>query len=209
MCFSYKSSILAWIAALFISIYLYNRNNKYDRWNAIFIFTFTLIQLFESGIWHNIESGNNDKSTNEFYTKLILVGLTCQPLVQTYFGYISSKSDTLYYLLIAYIAFVGYSLYRILLTSEKFSSDVGPNKHLIWNSNTYKHFLSGPYFITSILYLLGLLLPLIYQGSDSVPLLLIGLCTLLYSLSYAKTGEFGSMWCRIAVLYGVVCVTNT
>lgn len=38
MCYSTKASLIAWSTSVLIGIYLWQRNRRYDRWNASFIF---------------------------------------------------------------------------------------------------------------------------------------------------------------------------
>jgi len=206
MCFSIQSSLIAWILSVVISIYLYNRNRNYDRWNAIFILTFTLIQLLEAGLWFSLM--NDKKQLNSTLTQLVLIALLAQPLIQTYMGYTYTHSTILHILSYVYIAIIIYGLYRISTSGNNFSTNVGPNGHLVWNDSTYSNsFLSGSFGIIAILYLFGLFYALFYMKNYKwVPLVAIGLITIYYSWSSTRGKEFSSMWCFTAVLYSIVAL---
>src|SRR5574339_516215 len=88
MCYDKDTSLLAWTLSYTIAWYLFNRNQNYDRWNASFILCFTTVQLIEAGIWCSKES--NGASASEFvdlFTRLLLLALLMQPLIQSYMGY--------------------------------------------------------------------------------------------------------------------------
>ncbi len=195
MCFSAPSSLLAWGFANAIAFYLWQRNKNYDRWNAAFIFTFTLIQLLEAGLW-----STDSKDTNQVLTSIIMVALVAQPLVQSYMGWKYTKQPTLQ--IMTYI-FIGLLIWGIFKTvSEKFQSHVGPNGHLMWESDGQGHILQ-PF---TWLYFLGLFIPLLYMGSKGLPLIAIGIATLVYSWMSTKGKEFGSMWCFTSVAYALVAL---
>lgn len=205
MCFSFESSIIAWVIAFCISLYLFNRNRKYDRWNALFIFTFTLIQLIEAGLWSN-KNSNLDST----YIALIILVLSLQPLAQTYGGWLYTRNNILKMLLYIYIAIVIYSLIRIGDKNNEMYSTVGKNGHLVWNvKNKGKNVPILGNSIVGILYLFGLFFPLLYQNPyNGIPLLLVGILTAFYSFSRSSTKEFGSLWCFTAVIYSVIALIN-
>lgn len=209
MCFSTQSSFLAWTLSYSIAIYLYLRNQNYDRWNAAFIISFSSIQLIEAGIWSTIDE--SPSNINSLLTCMILLVLLSQPLVQTYMGYKNvenaSSKKTLYIASILFIILFGIGLYRVSKNGSSFSSTVGPNGHLIWNdpSSSNSSFLGSGLIIS--LYLLGLFIPLLFMKEyRGIPLLVIGLITFFYNLKYSGTNEFGSMWCFSAVAYSMVAL---
>lgn len=204
MCFDTQSSLVAWVVAVVIAIYLFYRNQNFDRWNAMFILCFTLIQLAEAGIWWNDPSKPSD--TNEWLTMIILLILLAQPLVQSYFGFIYTGSEMLGFLVAVFLLIFGYSLYRTLAAKQgQFYTEIGEKGHLVWNDSNYPDSFIGPSPI-GFIYLFGLFIPLLYMGSAGLPLLGVGFATLLYSLFMAGKGEFSSYWCYVAVLYAVVAI---
>lgn len=198
MCFNASSSLAAWAIANSIAFYLWNRNRKYDRWNAAFIFTFTLIQLLEAGIW-----STDKESLNSLFTGLILLALLAQPLVQSYMGFKYTGNKTLHFLVAIYIALFIWGIFKFF--TSKFKSYPGKKGHLIWESSSKGHLLS-PF---TWLYFVGLFIPLLYMGSYGIPLLLIGMITFLYSWMQTKGKEFSSLWCFTAVIYAFVALFSS
>ena len=65
MCINEKVSMTAFITCTIASLYLFYRNNKYDRWVAIFFFYIGLMQLLEYFMWIDQEcKGLNQISTD-------------------------------------------------------------------------------------------------------------------------------------------------
>lgn len=209
MCFNAPTSLAAWIIANLIALYLWNRNRNYDRWNAVFIFTFTLIQLLEAGLW-----STDKESLNQLLTGLIVLALLAQPLVQSYMGYkyMSStklggdsytKQNLLLIMTYVYVILFIWGLIKVISNRESYQSKVGPNGHLVWESKGEPHVLS-PF---TWLYLIGLFIPLLFMKNyKGLPLLAIGLITFAYSWIKTKGKEFSSLWCFTAVIYAFVAL---
>lgn len=192
MCFSTEASLIAWTISIIIAIYLWRRNRKYDRWNAAFICSFAMIQLWEAGIWFN------GVENTDLWVKLIAITLATQPLVQTMGAYYSTDKPQL--LGIASLLYAFILLITVCYTLiYKYSATVGSNGHLVWKSP-----VSIP--LLPIIYLIGLFLGLFYAMPEMLPLLLVGIGTLLFSISRVSTGEIGSYWCYTAVAYSIVAV---
>ena len=196
MCFSAESSIIAWMISVIIACYLWYRNRNHDRWNAGFIITFSLVQLWEAGIW----SGKNPS----IMLQLILVSLFAQPLIQTYGASTSyPNSKVLKTLIGVYLLLLVYALYRAM--TEQFYATIGPHGHIVWNSQQGS-FVTGEYPIIGILYLLGLFIGLFWALPQSWSLITIGVLTFVFAQSRANTGEFNSYWCFTAVAYSVAAL---
>jgi len=172
MCYSAPSSLLAWGFANAIAVYLWHRNRRYDRWNAAFIFTFTLIQLLEAGLW-----SSSSPNTNQVLTGLMVVALLAQPLVQSYMGWRYTREGILRILTFVYLGLLIWGIYKVVSRPENFSSHVGPRGHLVWESKGEGHLLQ-PF---TWLYLAGLFIPLLYMGTSGIPLIIIGIATFVYS----------------------------
>lgn len=206
MCFDWQSSLTSWVFSTGASWYLYKRNKNYDRWNAGFITCFSTIQLLEAGIWATDPMKGPDRN-NENLTKLILVGLAAQPLVQTYQGYLFSHRDVLWYATWVFVGFLFYTISKILTAKRgQYYSTVGPNGHLIWHTPSENKGLFGPKWL-GVLYMLGLFVPLLFMKSWSgLPLIAIGLTTALYAMTSTSPREFGSMWCFTAIFYSLAAL---
>jgi hypothetical protein len=197
MCFNAPSSLIAWVVANSIAFYLWNRNRNYDRWNAAFIFTFTLIQLLEAGLW------TTDKEhMNQLLTSLIVLALLAQPLVQNYMGYKYTKQPVLWVFTIIYILLFIWGITKAL-SIENYKSYPGPNGHLVWERKDESHVLN-PF---TLLYLIGLFIPLLFMKNYlGIPLVAIGLITFAYSWMRTGGKEFSSLWCFTAVAYAFIAL---
>lgn len=209
MCYSFEVSITTWFVGVAISIYLYERNKDYDRWNALFVFTVITMQLVEAFLWKTIQYKN--KYFNSIFTAIALVALMVQPLVNSYMGYLYTNQILLFYMTFMYILIIFFTLVRITTTSlSSFHSDIGPNCHLMWNDDSKPNFLGGNYMVIGILYIIGLLVPLIYMtpfNQKGLPLMSVGIITLVMSIiNTNSTGEMSSLWCFLAILYGIVAM---
>jgi hypothetical protein len=217
MCYDLESSLYAWVLATFISLYLFYRNKNYDRWNAAFIVTFSTIQLLEAGIWWTQSNGEKNP-TNQILTKLVLLTLLAQPLVQTYMGSIYTKSDTLKFLSYIFMGIFLWGLYRVGTAKPgEFYTSENSKGRLTWNDSKNSGvnqdiagILGGNYILLSItvllLYFIGISIPLVFaKDYRGLPLLITVIMTALYSLSL-KEGAFGSLWCFYAVIYAVVAI---
>lgn len=197
MCYDARSSMVAWMAANAIALFLWNRNKNYDRWNAAFIATFTLIQLAEFGLWKS----DLKMPTNSKITALIIVLLALQPLVQNYMGYSFTKNKHLKYTFYMFFALFIWAIYRSI--TGNFESVRGETGHLVWSG---KDTLFGNEMFT-MLYLLGLGLPLLYmKNKKGLPLIILGIITAAYSYYTSRGKEFGSMWCYTSVVYAFVAL---
>lgn len=214
MCFDTKSSLIAWSVSVASAVYLYKRNRKYDRWNSMFITSFSTIQALEAGIWH-YQPGSTDpkaKKANEILTELILLALMSQPLAQSYMGWLETKELVLKILSWVFIGIILYSFLRIIRAKPgEFSTTIGSKGHLVWKDQKSGSF-SGP-MIVGLLYLLGLFVPLLYMTgrgaygiSTGLILLAVGIVTAIYAWFYAGPGEFSSYWCYAAVLYSLLAI---
>jgi len=195
MCYSASASFTTFFISLFFILLLWNRNNTYDRWNALFILSFAMIQLWEGFIWMY---GMDNEYISNIVVPLILITLYTQPFVQTYMAYSHTNSSLLYLLSIFYFLLLFYILYRSF--HERMYVSTGPHNHLIWHS------CDSPSFIGSfgLLYLIGMFIGLVYGFPNTLPLFVYGCITFIYSTKYWKTLEFSSYWCFIAVGYSIL-----
>ena len=212
MCYSLKSSIKSWIVSFILClIILCNQNiSNSFTWIALFILTFTQIQIMESIIWGNLDKGKdveqNSTNDNQFITYMILFMLLLQPIVNSGLAYKYSTSPNSSILLVMFMVFIGIIIYEFFTSlNDKFETTIGENGHLVWNRyknteiNKYKKisFFGEAHKgkIISILYLLGLFVPFLFMdGAIKVIPLLFGSATFLYSYKNYKD-EFSSMWC--------------
>ena len=197
MCYSTQSSIISWLISVTIGLYLWQRNKKYDRWNAGFIWVFSAVQLWEAGIWSSQDS--------EIFVKLIALTLVLQPLVQTIGAWDATgrNSMLLTVLIGVYSVIVLYTLYRVF--TEQFWSTIGPNGHLVWHTDGGQ-VVNGHIKVVGLLYLVGLFLGLFYGLPSTLPLISIGVLTIIWSLNRVSTQELASYWCYVAIAYSITSI---
>ncbi len=80
MCWNEPVSWASWVLILVGSVILWNRNHTHDRWWAVFIMTFGLMQMIEALMWRDEECKTG---LNSIATKLGLVAILMQPLAAT------------------------------------------------------------------------------------------------------------------------------
>ena len=211
MCYSTESSWISFFISIVISIIIWKRNKNYDRWNSLFIVSFALIQLWEGFLWYFSKGQNNELNKNLKYENilliLILLTLNIQPIIQTWGAkyFTKSNSKMLRIFLIIYILIFIYSLYRIY--TENFSLKIGPNGHLEWYTNNNQHILTGNYKFLGILYIFGLFFGLYFGIPNTIPLIIVGFITFLWSLfKLRKSNEFSSYWCYSAIIYSFIAL---
>ena len=200
MCFDKDVSILAWSVSYAISFYLLKRNRNFDRWNAFFIMSFATIQLIEAGMWQSIE--DNSQGLNQLFTKLALLTLSVQPLVQSAGALSHSGNPIMQMFVVLFSGLLLWSLYRVVAKGDGFHTDVGPNRHFVWKDSNRPGVFMGSR-LSGILYMSGLFVPLMYMGAKGLPLMFIGLMTAAWSYYKYRGLEFGSMWCFTAISYSV------
>lgn len=196
MCFSPEVSLIAWIFGAVGGYLLYKRGEKYDKWNAYFIWTFTFIQFLEFLLW--LVVGKSDvfsRRINSIITFIVLVALLLQPLIQVW-QYSIYNPNTINKILTYVFLFGAVAIPIVaLMNKTQFITTVGEKGHLVWNGVLES---MGNY---TYLYLLGLLIPLLFMGTKGFVLFMIGVATFIYSYITTKGKEFSSMWCFTALFY--------
>lgn len=208
MCYNFETSIYSWFIALFMSLLLVLRNNSMENvWIMAFILTYTQVQILEAIIWTDInKTDDGSKKRVADITKLILLAILAQPLINSLFGYFATGNSLLFYMTILYIIIWLYMFNTI--KSYEFNSRIGPNGHLIWektkNGKTSSLFGDEFYYI-GIIYLIGLFLPQLFMENKLKGYLFtgFGIISAIYSqIKYPQ--EMGSMWCFIAVFGSII-----
>lgn len=182
-------------------IILWYRNKGADRHIALFSLVFVTIQLLEFFAWLSIEREN--RTMNDFVTRLILIFLWLQPLINSF---AASRNHSSKLLVGGVVLFGILSIVSLFTASKgKFKTEKGPNCHLVWSREPDEGeeerggFMSNIGFLP-VLYLAGLLLPLLFikPFSRGLILTILGFVSLGLSLGVAGTKEFSSWWCWIA-----------
>jgi len=196
-----------------MALFLWYRNELYDRALAIFVLMLGLIQLIEYGI----HSGADPQQSG--HALYITLWLQCLVLAIGVFLFIKSAVDTeinqggeptLSENIITTIAGWNLILFAIVFvvalvlsftSGATFSGAPGPSGHIEWYMND--GFLLGRW---GWLYLIGLFVPLIlifayfaWADIGIAILILYGVLSAAYVLANYPPAAFSSMWCYLAI----------
>ena len=217
MCWNKEVSIATYITVMVMVVILFRRNIGADRHLALFSAAFVTIQLMEFFAWMSIEK--KDRKLNDLITRLILIFLWAQPLINSYMAFKGTSNLFSKYILILAVIIFFILFMAAVATSLRgftFSTTTGPNCHLVWNrkSSNPKFGTSGetPFMsdfkIPVALYLLGLFIPLLFikPFKKGVFLSLVGFGLLLLSRKFSAPEEFSSWWCWIAGVFTLAAI---
>lgn len=206
MCFTAKASVSAWWIMALIALFLWYRNENFDRALSIFVLTLGLIQLIEYGIHNNANGAQGGKAL------FITLWLQCLVLAIGVFIFIkvavaNGSSGQKFLELLAGLNLILFAVIFVLaliytfFSSAQFTAVVGASGHIEWYRNG--HALMGN---VGILYLIGIFVPLFlifwyYRFANiGIALLIIyGILSAAYVISTYPPEAFSSMWCYLAV----------
>lgn len=204
MCFSRNVSLITYVVVMLMVIILFIRNKNADRHIAIFSAVFVIIQLLEGIAWGSIEEG--DRNQNDFVTRLILVFLWLQPISSIIGVMLYSPPTTVTGQNFVSVLIIVYLIlfYNAIVTASagEFETTKGENCHLVWNRTVEgknNGFMSN-HSIPSMLYMLGLFLPLllIKPFKKGLIMTILGVVTLFIARFNSSAEEVSSWWCWVA-----------
>lgn len=208
MCWNKEVSIVTYVTVVVIVIILYQRNVGSDRQLALFSLTFVTIQLLEFFAWLSIEKQN--RKMNDLVTRLILIALWAQPLINSYlaYKYLDQENEQFKFILVGLIVmFVILFIYSIYMASRstKFSTKTGPNCHLVWKRGKGLDFMGDKLIL---IYLAGLIVPLLFVENLKKGLVLIGvgLVLMIFARMMSTQKEMGSWWCWVAFVFVIAAL---
>lgn len=198
MCYSYESSLKAFIIAATSCILLWLRNKGTDRWGALFIGLFSLTQLFEAGLWKRLY----DTKANQYLTTSIMLLQWIYPTISSYIAWKYTKSPQFYYITIAASVALLYTIYRAITASEgQIHSIIDSEQNLQWIDNDKQGLVLGDYqLLFGIIWFAAAALPLLYMDNTALLALFFGGA---YLLSKYLNPEYpGSLWCYYSTYLG-------
>jgi hypothetical protein len=208
MCFSSKASISSWWILALMSLFLWYRNERYDRALSVFVFTLGLIQLIEYGIHSGTDPNQSGRAL------FITLWLQCLVLAIGVFLFIDgsynaenpSTTETIVHTISGWNLFLFAIIFVVGMimsfTSDWiFSATPGPSGHIEWYMNGGS--LLGKW---GWLYLIGLFVPMFlifayYAWADVgiAILILYGILSAMYVISNYPSNAFSSMWCYLSI----------
>lgn len=209
-----KLSISSWWILALMSLFLWYRNIKYDRALSVFIFTLSLVQLIEYGIYSGADPTQSGR------TLYISLWLQCLVLAIGVYMFIGSNkpkdNPTVTQNVVHKVAGWNMFLYAIIFVVcliLSFSSEinlyatVGKDNNIYYYQNGSKMFNKWGW-----LYLIGIFLPLFfifiyYAGEDLeiAILLLYGVFSLAYVTCNYNISTFSGLWCYLSVGFAFLC----
>ena len=213
MCFTAKASVSSWWILALMSLFLWYRNEKYDRALSVFVFTLGLIQLIEYGIHSGTDPHQSGRAL------FITLWLQCLVLAIGVFIFIDGSKDpdnpTMTENIVHTIAGWNLFLFAIVFvialilsftSGSTFYAAPGSSGHIEWYMN------GGPLLGKwGWLYLIGLFVPLLlifayYVWADIGIALLImyGILSAAYVLANYPLNAFTSMWCYLSVIFAFI-----
>lgn len=241
MCQSAQTSLVAFVVAVLIALLVIAKGKKNGIWNGCFILVFILVQLLEFFIWWNrhkeglTDSAEEAKKlqsddprnasdtslTGETLTRLILIALWLQPLVQTFMAYKYGqprfKSQLLVLTMTYFVMFI-WSIVRAADSKRSFATHPVTGTcgegHLVWTSEKpSEDGQSSPVSFVgpgpaSLIYGFGLVFGLLFMRPTKLGLMLavLGGIMLTYVAKNYRTGESSSMWCLFAIFYAFLAL---
>lgn len=211
MCFSAKASITSWWILAMFSLFLWYRNQDYDRALSVFVFTLALVQLIEYGIHSQTDPKQSGRAL------FITLWLQCLVLAITVFLFIEGARDvdnsTVTQNVVHTIA--GWNLFLfaivfvialVLSFNDEFWAAPGPSGYIEWSNNGGS--LLGHW---GWLYIVGIFTPLFlifayYMWADiKIAILIIyGALSAAYVLVNYPTNIFGTIWAYLSVLFAAL-----
>ena len=207
MCWNEQVSFLTYVVVIIIIVIILRQNPSPNvRWQAYFALTFITIQLLEGFLWVSIKNKNDQM--NAFFTRLVLIALWAQPLINSYagarFGQTSDFGKKV--LIVSTVIFIGtfiYAVYQAMRSDIDFNTEKTDSCHLQWMRSDTPQFMSNIDALAP-LYIAGLFVPLLFilPRRDAIILVTVGLITLIFARRVTKEDEsLSSMWCLFAAIY--------
>ncbi len=209
--------MVTYITVIVLVIILIRRNYGADRHLALFSAVFVTIQLMEFFAWLSLE--RRDRKLNGLVTRLILIFLWMQPLMNSYMAFkgidVNAKGGMLSkYIMITCVIIFAVLLLAAVVTAlgrDTFETVKGPNCHLVWKRKLSGNGKSdgspigfmGNFPVMGAIYIVGLALPLLFikPFKKGLTLALLGLGLLLTARRFSSKEEVGSWWCWVAAVF--------
>lgn len=204
MCYTAKSSITSWWILALMSLFLWYRNEKYDRALSTFVFTLGLIQLIEYGV----HSGASLQQAGQ--AVFLTLWLQCLVLAIGVFLLTKGHSENTTHTVIGIISGWNLFLYAIIfviallytfVSESTFTANINIFGQVEWFRNNGS--LLGN---SAILYIIGIFVPLflifgyyLWADLNIAILLLYGILSAGYVIANYPINAFSSVWCYLAV----------
>jgi hypothetical protein len=180
-------------------------------WQCVFSSTFVFVQLLEAILWVSIR--RHDAELNDLITRVVLLVLWTQPLVNSLGGLLTEGTRWKNGLRFAVALFAFILCWNLMVVASQgivssqdsinFISVKSRGCHLIWTRSDIPYFMSSSPVIL-LFYYGGLLVPLTLMRPvrDAIVFGTSGALGLAFSVVFFKRdGSFSSMWCFLSIFY--------
>jgi len=215
MCINKELSLSALIISWSVGFYLLYRNEDTDRWNAIFIMTFSLMQLIDFILWLLYDIGNFNHPANYYISKYIVSFVLVSELIAVYLGSQLYKNGNKYsgFWNRVKLDFINSSYPKILLCvviwmlwfNIKYNNKtvIGNDGGLVWGDNINKKGILK--YVCGIIFIIFLLYPYLeYIWVNPVITIIIIYLVITLSYSFIIGSHWGSYWCWIANFLSII-----
>lgn len=193
MCWSTEVSVATWLMSVCISLYLIRRGALNDLWHAIFLLTFSFVQLLEAFIWMNMES----QCRYMLWPTALALGPTMAVGM-----YVEYKRPCIEFLYVSLCFLIGIASTLLIDQPKSTEVSVGSHGHIVW---PYANPLTQAVIVISYIY--GALIMIKHMKPYGMIFAAFGLISVLVSSIFLSSGaEFASAWCHIANLYGLMAI---
>jgi hypothetical protein len=199
MCWNKDISLNTFLFGILSLLFIYY-TNTYSKYKSttfknplvyLFLLSVTSMQLIEYFLWKNI----NNKSKNEFYSKIASVIIVIQILILIFMITNKKLKYIIFSLFLFFILLYMFYYFYNKNSSLHFKTSIGKNGHLSWEWMNYKGYENIWLFIWLLFYII----PAFTINNFIISFFL--LISLFGSLIYLKENTFGSMWCWIGNIF--------
>jgi drug/metabolite transporter superfamily protein YnfA len=200
MCFSTKTSISSWWILAMMSLFLWYRNERFDRALSVFCFTLGIVQLIEYGIASGTDPHQSGRAL------FITLWLQCLVLAIGVYVFIQSdrdRADESVSIIAGWNMFLFAIIFVVAMVLSitggwSFTGNMTQDNNIEWHTNNSS--ILGNF---GWLYLMGIFVPLLlllahYSWSDiSTAILIVYGASAALCMINSNSDSFGDLWCYL------------
>lgn len=207
MCISEEVSILSFTICSLSCIYLFKRNNKNDRWIAIFFGYLGIMQFLEYLMWKDQECSG----LNQYATDLAFLHGIFQPVLSILIAYYFTNGRIPFYIYIIFFLYITTTLPEFIKLKKDNQCSLPCGKDSIGLSWKFANSQYSGYI--GIIFCLAASLPFLLMEKQGIIYagLIISTYILAYFISLYRCPNSvyppnGSLWCIMATLIPVIAI---
>jgi hypothetical protein len=199
MCWNSQVSLNTFSIALFAAV-ISVLNNVMSPLSALFLMSYSSMQLAEFFLWKNI----NDPVWNKRFSMLAFVFLLIQPFMSIVRLSEKTRLHTIRNkLLVAYALFILIVVIAIQTTKQiVFKTTIASNGHLKWHWLPPSIWLLAPWIVF-------LIMPMYLMGNNITGVLFVSTILLVSIVTYWRDETWGTMWCWFAAIASMFYIAQS